>query len=486
MNQEVESEIDSDTEFESVWERVSDEDVEYMYEHANRYIDDYVSEHVLAISSPNFYTKLIAEVSESLLEEWNAIGVFSKNTGIYDIANFSEFFDAFFDEIREWVCALVEVYAVSWLAPPLRQEPTVSDTVLNLSETVQRLERVLTYESEKQRTPEWYHSRHNLLTASNLWKVFGTPSQYNSLIYEKCRPMDTSGETFRGGARAINPDSDNPMNHGIKYEPISISMYQRRYGTRVSDVGCVPHATYNYIGASPDGINAVPTLPRYGRMIEVKNVVNREITGVPLEAYWIQMQLQMEACDLDECDFIETRIREFDEAERLENFTKLPYTDEGESHDTPRPTPAETGMILYFIPRITMGYSYTDSASTTETVEYAYLPLEIDPGSDEAVAWIDAEKAKRPRHVLYRKSYWVLDQFSCVLVRRNRAWFAAAQPKIAEAWNTILAEREAGYEHRAAATKKKRTEVVCSDNTTTHYIKNMPLSNNICLVKLDA
>ena len=251
-------------------------------------------------------------------------------------------------------------------------------------------------------------------------------------------------------------------------------------------MGCVPHATYNYIGASPDGINAVPTLPRYGRMIEVKNVVNREITGVPLEAYWIQMQLQMEACDLDECDFIETRIREFDEAERLENFTKLPYTDEGESHDTPRPTPAETGMILYFIPRITMGYSYTDSASTTETVEYAYLPLEIDPGSDEAVAWIDAEKAKRPRHVLYRKSYWVLDQFSCVLVRRNRAWFAAAQPKIAEAWNTILAEREAGYEHRAAATKKKRTEVVCSDNTTTHYIKNMPLSNNICLVKLDA
>ena len=29
-------------------------------------------------------------------------------------------------------------------------------------------------------------------------------------------------------------------------------------------------------------------------MLEIKNPVSREITGIPKEEYWIQMQLQME------------------------------------------------------------------------------------------------------------------------------------------------------------------------------------------------
>jgi hypothetical protein len=45
--------------------------------------------------------------------------------------------------------------------------------------------------------------------------------------------------------------------------------------------------------------------------------VNREITGIPLEAYWIQMQVQMEVCDLDECDFFETQFKEFDTSEEF-------------------------------------------------------------------------------------------------------------------------------------------------------------------------
>jgi putative phage-type endonuclease len=418
-----------------------------MTQQTHEYIDDYVQTHRLAMSSPVFYEKLIVEVADGLFEEW---------------ANLDLCLDEDYAEVVSVVSESVEIYRASWLGVPLRQEPTVDETALSLSETAQRLDRVLSHDAEKQRTPEWYASRHNLLTASNLWKVFGTQAQYNSLVYEKCLPM-SPGEK-RGG---INPDSDNPMNHGIKYEPISIALYERRYGTRVREIGCVPHETYSYIGASPDGINADPTLPRYGRMIEIKNVVNREITGVPLESYWIQMQLQMEACDLEECDFIETRIREFQDIHQLIG-------------EYPEKTPE--GMILYFIPRITIGESTPVGVET----EYAYLPLEIRPLSDEAAAWTDAERARRPQHVLYRTTYWILDQFSCVLVRRNRAWFAAAQPKIAEAWNTILAERETGYEHRAAVSKKKRTEVVCSGDTTTHYIKNMPVSNNICLVKLES
>jgi len=76
-----------------------------------------------------------------------------------------------------------------------------------------------------------------------------------------------------------------------------------------------PHINHSFIGASPDGINVDPKSDRYGRMIEIKNIVNRDITDKPKEEYWIQMQVQMETCDLDECDFIETRFKEYESPE---------------------------------------------------------------------------------------------------------------------------------------------------------------------------
>ena len=49
----------------------------------------------------------------------------------------------------------------------------------------------------------------------------------------------------------------------------------------------------------------------FGRMLEIKNVVSREITGIQKSEYWIQMQLQMEVCELNECDFLETKFIEY-------------------------------------------------------------------------------------------------------------------------------------------------------------------------------
>ena len=48
-------------------------------------------------------------------------------------------------------------------------------------------------------------------------------------------------------------------------------------------------------------------------MLEIKNIVNREITGIPKKEYWVQMQLQMEVCNLPECDFLETRFKEYED-----------------------------------------------------------------------------------------------------------------------------------------------------------------------------
>ena len=54
-------------------------------------------------------------------------------------------------------------------------------------------------------------------------------------------------------------------------------------------------------------------------MLEIKNIVNRDITGIPKMEYWIQMQIQMETCDLNECDFLETRFIEYENYEDFNN-----------------------------------------------------------------------------------------------------------------------------------------------------------------------
>jgi len=36
-----------------------------------------------------------------------------------------------------------------------------------------------------------------------------------------------------------------------------------------------------------------------------------EINGIPKEDYWIQMQIQIEVCNLSECDFEKTKFTEY-------------------------------------------------------------------------------------------------------------------------------------------------------------------------------
>jgi len=50
--------------------------------------------------------------------------------------------------------------------------------------------------------------------------------------------------------------------------------------------------------------------------------------------------------------------------------------------------------------------------------------------------------------------YWKVEEFSCVLVLRNRIWFKDNVGTLQEIWNTIEKERITGYDHRAP---KKRS-----------------------------
>jgi hypothetical protein len=187
---------------------------------------------------------------------------------------------------------------------------------------------------------------------------------------------------------------------------------------------------------------------RYGRMLEIKNISNREINGIPKEEYWVQMQIQMETCDLDECDFLETRFKEYEGKNEF-------YQDILQEQTEKMKFEKVRGIILYFI----------DKETTRESVPfYLYLPpFYLDDEINETkINQMIEEKIKEfketeegKRKVLYETIYWYLDQFSCVLVKRNRKWFEHSLPKIVEFSKTIERERVEGFEHRASSRVKK-------------------------------
>ena len=303
----------------------------------------------------------------------------------------------------------------------------------------------------KQRTSEWYTFRYNLITASNAYKAFENQNTQNQLICEKCVPMSTTTTTSQN-YKFVNTNSS--LHWGQKYEPLSAMFYEKTYKTKIGDFGCIQHDTYNFLGASPDGINVDPNTKRYGRMLEIKNIVNREINGIPKKEYWVQMQLQMEVCDLDECDFLETRFKEYNE-----NMI-VKVEEEGLPVETPEQAFYKDGdfrcsamgewkgIILYF-------------TKQNGEPHYEYIPTHIETAEDFET-WsqetIDQLQEGETPMMWIRNIYWKLEEWSCVLVERNRFWFEKNIPALQHIWSIIEKERQTGYEHRMPKKRMLKSE----------------------------
>ncbi len=271
-----------------------------------------------------------------------------------------------------------------------------------------------------QRSPEWYQYRYNMITASDCWKAINTDAKLASLIKEKSSAIDLN--KFSG--RVYDPD--NSLHWGQKYEDVSVQIYERWFACRVGSFGCIRHPTYPFIGASPDGIVNFPeTCSRYGRMLEIKNIKNREINGVPKEEYWIQMQIQMEVCNLDLCDFLETRFLQYDNEHAF-------------WADSPSSTPSSFLYTSTGKPKGAMIYLARDHVP-----HYIIAPLDGSIASrDDFNMW--EEKAVQEfgaTHFWVHTIFWWLEEYSLTLVRRNRHWFNQAIIPLQAAWNGILAAR---------------------------------------------
>jgi len=287
----------------------------------------------------------------------------------------------------------------------------------------------------QQRTQQWYEMRHNMISASTLWKTLFSDASKKHLIEEKAKPLPQCANNNCNGF-------DTPLEWGQRFEPVAQMYYQDKYKTTIKEYGCIPHPDYTFIGASPDGINVDPESPLYGRMLEIKCIVNREITGIPKKEYWVQMQLQMECCNLDECDFLECRFKTYDNNDAYNKDT----------------TPDKTkGVICCFYD------------NERQKFQYEYKPFHITDEDN----WIEQTMDKvqqNPNKTWIKQVYWYLDEVSCVYVRRNKDWFNSIFSYIELCWKSVEKKRK---EYTTSNKKKDDNIIVQKLDENVNATKNI-------------
>jgi len=371
---------------------------------------EYISENPSSISEPDFH--------ESFLDNIRGLIITQFEDNLEENAFLEEELDEILDE------------AVKIFYATVIPERSLSESIIISAPNIQKIEKQIEYLNNipqpEQRTKEWYEFRRNLLTASNAYKAFENQNVQNQLIYEKCCEIENKA--------SFNPVNINtPFHWGQKYEPVSVMIYEDKYNTTIGDFGCIQHSIYSFLGASPDGINIDKSSERYGRMLEIKNIVNREIDGIPKKEYWIQMQLQMETCNLDECDFLETMFQEYNsETEFLEDGTFFTSNDN-----------EMKGIIMYF-------------NKPDGNPHYIYKPLSMD--QDEFEEW-EEQQMETIKFTWIKNIFWKLKICSCVLVQRNEKWFQDNIQQLKNIWSIIEKERMEGFGHRAPQ-KRVKNEIV--------------------------
>lgn len=383
-------------------------------------VHDYMTANVKHYMQPNFHKNALSDITE-ILE--------------YTLSSISNEYDVNIDMLHSVIKDSMVLF-YNYISPRRSSGSTfirMKQTNTHKKKMKEKIEYLQHIPQPDQRTTEWYEFRYKHLTASNIWKTFLTESTRNQLIFEKCQPLNL--DKYSGPSAS---SLESPLHWGQKYEPLSVMLYEKVYETSVSDFGCLPHSTIEFLAASPDGINTLESSDRYGRMLEIKNIYNREITGIPKLEYWVQMQVQMEVCNLNECDFLETRFKEYTSKEEFESDHTQEYK----------------GIIMLFM-----------NEKGQPVYEYGPLDLSSSPALIENWQDLIMNKHTNDNWMWMKNIYWKLDELSCILVLRNKLWFSSAVPQLENLWKTIEEEKENGnYVNRgpkkmnpANKTKKKYT-----------------------------
>jgi hypothetical protein len=149
----------------------------------------------------------------------------------------------------------------------------------------------------------------------------------------------------------------------------------------------------------------------------------------------------MEVCDLLDADFVESKFVEYaDYNDFLQDSNDTLFTSKDDKMK---------GCIMEFVKDGEYMYVYMPFTITTET---------------ELNQWLDDNMTQNANWI--KTLYWKLDVYSCVLIKRNPAWFAYAIPHLQEIWNTICIERLGDYSIRAPKKRNNKIDIKKVEDTT--------------------
>jgi hypothetical protein len=161
-----------------------------------------------------------------------------------------------------------------------------------------------------QHSAEWYAQRRNRLTASEFAQILD--GRRAALLRSKVYPSPAaSTPMYTNKSPVAIAQSDGEMNAtswGHRFESVTRRIYELEIAgvdTVADDLGRFTHHTIPWLSASPDGL--VMRGPLAGRLVEIKSPKTRQPGQYVPDDYYVQMQLQMEVCDLEAVDFVEAQ-----------------------------------------------------------------------------------------------------------------------------------------------------------------------------------
>lgn len=296
---------------------------------------------------------------------------------------------------------------------------------------LQKLDKLLKLELPEQRSKEWYSLRDTMLTASSLADAIGKGhfKSRDDLLIEKS---------------SLTPPprfSSEITEWGVKYEPVATTFYEKLNNLEVLEFGLVPHPNFKIFGASPDGICSEKSPEDYiGRMLEIKCPPKRKFTREVPEHYWMQMQGQLECCDLEECDFLQVKIEEYSTKEEYLQDSNA-HLDHGKtSKDFPK------GLVLSFV-------SYKDGET-----KYHYEYSEFYKSIEEIDEWSKDIISKIENYDELRYHWWRIERYECTLVLRDRQWWDSVMPEILNFWEDVEHFRNVGNQSLIDKKEEKRNK----------------------------
>lgn len=261
----------------------------------------------------------------------------------------------------------------------------------------------------EQRTEAWFLQRQTKVTASeaasclfktkkvceNYIKTFNL-TNFKINDQEGVNPYETREDYIIKKCSAYygeNVFRDTPHTMwGKKYEEVATRLYRNLGKTKVIEFGLLNHSRLKWLAASPDGIT------EDGIMLEIKCPKSRKIDPrAPPFYYYVQMQIQLECTNLEECDFLECELKECDTEEEWKSIQLQENQYKG---------------IVLGVPD---NFIYPPDHLTTD---------------DDYIKWRDT-------YPNIPVSYYVIQKYNIIRVKRDKEWFQNVRNDIKEVWEII-------------------------------------------------